>query len=357
MKNEKSRVEELVEKDETVGELRRQIGRLERKLRKTIDRENSIIEAVVEAVIENPPHLVAPRRPASQKSKREEIAVLHLSDTQIGKITETYDTAKAEERVLEACQKIAQIAETRRKSAAIRRCDLILGGDMIEGEDIFPAQAHEIDSSVYEQACVTGPAILCKAILFLAQEFEEVRIFSVPGNHGRNGAYGGRANPRTNWDQVAMHTTRTILLGTTAHPRKELVGRVIWPAVNPRFWTIDRIYNWGLLIVHGHQIRGGFAGFPLYGTAKKMWGWMDSIEEPWDLLAFGHFHTPAMLTIGKRRVYANGTTESDNEYAREELATCGLPCQRALFFDAEHGVLSDDLLYLEIGKPSSKVRR
>lgn len=357
MKKKPTKIQKLVEHEETVGELRKQIGKLERKLQKTITQENTLIDAVVEAVLSNPPRLHVPKAPRKQKAKHEEVAVLHLSDTQIGKITETYDTAKAEDRIMEACQKLAVIASTRRKAAAIRRVDLILGGDMIEGEEIFPHQAHEIDSSVYEQACVTGPAMLCRAVLFLAQEFEEVRVFSVPGNHGRNGPHGGRANPRTNWDQVAMHTTRTILLGSQEHPRNELTGRVIWPEVNPRFWTIDRVYDWGLLIVHGHQIRGGFAGFPYYGTAKKVWGWIDSVPVKWDFLLHGHFHTPAMITVGKRRVYANGTTESDNEYAREELANSGLPCQRALFIDEKHGILSDDLIYLEIGKPSLKVRK
>lgn len=336
---------EFLARDAEVQELRKKVGGLERQLKKARAQESNIIEAVVAALTDSPPRLVAPPVPTFLKKGLHETAILHISDVQLGKVTETYDTAKAEERVLLTCRKAIEVAEIRRSFARIDEIHVYLGGDMIEGEDVFATQAHEIDSSVYDQACVNGPAIFAKAILLLLGSFEKVVVCSVPGNHGRNGSPHTRAHPRTNWDQVLYNVTRTLLLGSPAHPRKELAGRLTFN-LSERFWIVDRVYGWGNLLVHGHQISGGFAGFPWYGASKKAWGWIDSIPETWERLWFGHFHTPVRMTLNKREIFANGTTESDNVYAQEQLAACGRPCQRLAFMDAKHGVVSDDLLYL-----------
>ena len=339
-------VEDAVEQEDAVGELRKQIGKLERQLHKAKLEQSNLIEAVIEQLSNNPPRLVAPLAPKLGKVAAKEVAVLHLSDIQLGKVTETYDTAKAEERVMLACQKAVLITDIRRKSTSIPEIHVYLGGDMIEGENIFSTQAHEIDSSVYDQACVNGPGIFARAILYLLGKFDQVIVYTVPGNHGRNGPKNTNAHPRTNWDQVLYHTTKVLLLGTESNPRKELDGRLIFN-LSERFWIVDPVFGWGNLLVHGHQISGGFAGFPWYGTAKKAWGWIDSLPEKWDNLFFGHFHTPTSMTLGPvRRAYANGTTESDNTFAQEQLAAAGRPCQRLVFMNAEHGVVSDCLLYL-----------
>lgn len=345
MASKKATLAQFLDQDEEVQSLRKKVGTLERQLKLARARESSIIDAVVTELSENPPRLIAPPMPKTPRRKLEEIAVLHLSDIQLGKVTETYDTAKAEERVMLACSKAIEVAEVRRSFAKIDELHVYLGGDMVEGEDIFATQAHEIDSSVYDQACVNGPAIFAKAILSLLAAFPRVVVCTVPGNHGRNGSPHSRAHPRTNWDQVLYHTTRTLLLGGPANPRRDLEGRLEF-RLSERFWIVDRVYKWGNLLVHGHQISGGFAGFPWYGASKKAWGWIDSIPEQWTSLWFGHFHTPVRMTLNKREIFANGTTESDNVYAQEQLAACGRPCQRLVFMDARHGVVSDDLLYL-----------
>lgn len=341
-------LEQFLEKDSEVQGMRRRIGQLERQLKQARAKESTLIDAVVETLIENPPTLVAPEMPTVSRASKKlpaETAILHLSDVQLGKVTETYDTAKAEERIMLTCSKAIEIVRMRRATAKVDEIHLYLGGDMIEGEDVFATQAHEIDSSVYDQACVNGPAIFARAILALLSDFPRVTVCTVPGNHGRNGGPHTRANPRTNWDQVLYNVTRVLLLGTPAHPRKELEGRLTFN-LSERFWHVDRVHRWGNLLVHGHQISGGFAGFPWYGASKKAWGWIDSIPEQWNNLFIGHFHTPVRMTLNKREIFANGTTESDNVYAQEQLAACGRPCQRLLFMNDKHGPISDDLLYL-----------
>lgn len=335
----------------TAAELKAQVRTLERRVRQLQTKEAGIVEAVQQVFENHPMRIEVPKRPKHSKGRYEEIPVLHLSDLQLGKVTRSYDTQVCEDRVMEAMAKTIYITDLRRNIAEINELHVYLGGDVIEGEEIFAHQAHEIDSPVIDQSCVNFPRIVGKALLLALEHYERVVVFSVPGNHGRNGPRHSHGNPKTNWDQVAYITLKTMLLGTKDSPRKELAGRLIFN-LSEEFWIVDRVFDWGNLMVHGHQIGGGFAGFPWYGTAKKAWGWIDAIEEKWDNLLFGHFHTPAMATLGYRRFYANGTTESDNDFAKEQLAACGEPCQRLLFMDEKHGVVSDTLLFLSKIKPA-----
>lgn len=336
--------EEREAQSQTITDLRSHIGRLERRNSSLRSNEFLIKEAVTSALEALPRTFKIPPAPRNKGTKKEEVAILHLSDIQLGKITRSYNTAVADERVQLAMAKTVRITDMRRNNATIRELHIYLGGDMVEGEDIFPHQAHLIDSPLFDQACINGPAIFTRAILTALANFDLVKVYCVYGNHGRNGPKHTRSHPKTNWDRVFYHTLRTNLLGTETNPRKD-VSRLEFHE-SDEFWLVDRVFAWGNLIVHGHQITGGFGGFPWYGTAKKAWGWIDSIEEPWDNLYFGHFHTPAFATLGGRVFYANGTTESDNEFAKESLAACGVPAQRLQFMNQEHGVISDDLLTL-----------
>lgn len=339
--------------DDTVRELRLRLARQERTISKLRTHEQLILDAVDSVLRDAPPRITVPVAPKHPKRKSDEIAILHYSDIQLGKVTKTYNTQVAEERVMRIAEKTIRISNVRRASANINELHVYLGGDMIEGEDIFPHQAHEIDSPLYEQAVLNCPRIFTRALLRLLQAFPLVKVYTVAGNHGRNGPKSTRSSPRTNWDDVFYHVLGTILMGHRDHPRHELEGRLEYHQSDD-FWIVDRVFDWGNLLVHGHQITGGFAGFPWYGTAKKAWGWIDAIEEPWDNLWFGHFHTPAMATLGHRRFYANGTTESDNNFAKEQLAACGVPAQRLAFMTQRHGIISDDMLELVDRQPSSR---
>ena len=53
---------------------------------------------------------------------------------------------------------------------------------------------------------------------------------------------------------------------------------------------------------------------------------------------------------------ANGTTESDNEYALEQLAAAGWPVQRLAFFSAHHGLISDNPVWLTSERRSQAQR-
>jgi len=332
---------QLEEESPTLRSLRAQVAKLERKVSKLRANEELIKDAITQQFEESPAEFEVPKKPRKDRRQGppEEIAVLHWSDTQIGKVTSSYNTQVAEERIMESARKTVEITELRRGNARVDEIRIYLGGDMIEGETIFAHQPHTIDSSVMDQAVINAPRMITNAILYLLEHFRKVKVIGVYGNHGRSAPRNSSANPRTNWDRVCYHTIQNILASHGfSKDRLEVV-------VPDDFYYVDYVYDYGNMIVHGHQIRG-HAGFPWYGFAKKVWGWSDSLPEKFDNVFAGHFHTPTVMTLGLKKVYVNGSTESDNEFAKEELASCGLPAQRLLFMNQEHGVISDNLLYL-----------
>lgn len=326
--------------------LRKEIADLKRRLEGRETNADLIIHAVKEAMDE-PLDLIITPPPKQSKKQCVEIPILHLTDIHVGKSTPSYDTATAALRIQKAVASTLEIINLRRSLATIDEMRLYLGGDIIEGEMIFAHQAHTIDSSVFQQAVKNGPEIIASAILSLLQGVQRIKVVGVPGNHGRSGAYRSSANPETNWDTVLYEIVRHIVQRQLVRTKRE--NDVTWdvPADREEGWyAVDRTFGWGHLLVHGNKIRGGFAGFPFYGTAKKAWGWIDTIKESWDYLWFGHFHTEGRITLNNRVALHGGSTESSNVHAREELAATGHPQQRLAFFTAKLGLVSDESLYL-----------
>ena len=336
------------ERDEVVRQLRSEIGRLKSRLVSRESGEEIIVHAVNQA-LDEPFDLTLPPRPKQSKKKNRLVGVLHISDVHFGKLTPTYDSSVAAERVIKAGQRVLEIVALQRQSSAVDDLRIYLGGDMVEGELIFGGQVHQIDQNVFDQACKTAPEATARLILMLAAEFNSVKVVAVPGNHGRSASRKSAASPLTNWDNVVYESTRLLV-------EKALPERVQWDLPSDRteqWYAVDRVFRWGNLIVHGHEIRG-WGGIPWYGTKMRTAGWIDIIDDPWDYLFFGHFHTCARYDINYRTVLANGSTESYNTYARQEMAAMGTPSQRFVLMNEKKGVVYDCQLYLdESRKPAA----
>ena len=327
-----------------IAALRREVQRLTRDGSRRRGGEALIIHAVEQAY-DDPPDLVVPPRPKLSRKKSEEVALLHVTDTQIGKVTESYNVGVADARLMQLAEKVRTIVEVRRSAVKVDELVLLLGGDIIENENLFPGQQFEIgDRGVFDQAVRDAPAILTRLILRLLEFFPKIRIVAVSGNHGRAAPRSMGSHSRTNWDRVAYEVTRLMVLGPPG-TRPELDGRLTFEIADS-FYSVPRVWDWGLLVIHGDQIRGGFGGFPWYGVGKKAWGWADSIPEAWDFLYFGHFHQHACATLNYRTFFATGTPESGNVYAQEQLAAGGWPSQRLQFLNEEHGVIADHQVFL-----------
>lgn len=282
-----------------------------------------------------------------RRRKAEETAVAVLSDWQLAKVTPTYSSTVCEERIERYAEKVIDLVEIQRADHPVRELRVWLLGDIVEGELIFPGQQHLIDSSLYTQVTVDGPRILGNFLRRMLANFDKVHVVGVIGNHG---ALGGRSrrdyNPESNADRMLYRIMQQILVG-----EKRLTW-IIPDGDRERHWyAVDTIGSLSTLLIHGDQIRGGFAGFPWYGLAKKGWGWATgAVPEHFDEIAFGHYHQPTRMTLNRITARCNGSTESTNTYAMEQLAAVGRPSQWLLFAHPERGITAEYCVWLDEGE-------
>ena len=324
----------------------KQLEKENKKLWSIIQQRDGMTELVLSQVAESlkrfkwsPPK----RRRKDRNKKLEEVAVIHLSDTQIGKLTKSYDSTVAAQRIKQFGETVIKLVANRRTGAKVESCVLMIGGDIVEGETIFTTQPWVVDSDLWDQAIKVGPKILADLIINLASEFRPLHIGAVPGNHGRPSPKSIATSPRTNFDMICTHIARLMVSNVIKD------DRITWDIDHDEFYCIIPVLGHNILLVHGDQISGGggLGGYPLTGLARKVAGWSGAIPDYWEYIFLGHFHRPMAGVIQDKMFYANGTTESDNEFALEVIGESGKPAQRVVFFNKKHGSVSDSLVWLD----------
>jgi len=317
--------------------LKAELAKLRRKVRVSGAQTNLILEAVREVLTENPVNIRIPSPPKTPKHKDVEHAVVHLTDTQIGKVTKTYDSAIAGARIRELGKKVATCIERHRSYARVDVLHLYLGGDLVEGETIFDGQAHVIDSAVLEQATRTAPSYIAELIVGFLGVVDHVNVVGVPGNHGRSAHKGSNAHPLTNWDSVAMSTAR-LMIGEQK--------RVSWNL--PDDWHAGNdVLGHKHLLIHGDNLYTSVFGGKAFKARLLMW--RESIPYDWRTMFFGHYHELCSGMIAGLRWQCGGSPESNNDFALRVLSDQARPMQRLQFWNEEHGLVADRPIYLNYG--------
>jgi hypothetical protein len=321
--------DELAAPDPEVEELRAAARRLSAQL----DRERARTVALVDAVYQaaRDAATIAGRAPTprplrDRRQRREEVALVHTTDWQAGKHNDTYDLDVLHRRIGQLADKVVSITDIQRADHPVRRCVVLVGGDMVEGVTVFPGQAWEIHAGLYEQL-FRGARILEEFLVTLLAGFDEVEVFDIYGNHGRIGRRGDV-------------------------PRGDNVDRIMYGIVAERFTNEPRLtwhhaptwhHHVGIgaytaLLIHGDQIRSFGGNLPAYGILRKVNAWAAGVLDPFTDAFVGHFHTAQILNgADGRKVYMTGSPESGNEYAREFVAATGHPSQTLAFVDPDEG--------------------
>lgn len=278
--------------------------------------------------------------PKPRVKKNHDTAVLLLSDWQLGKVTASYDSGTVAERIGRLCSTVDVLVDERRQARPLDRIAVCLAGDIVEGELIFPGQAHLIDASLYRQV-VSGAEIIAEVVRWAATRFPTVEVHAVWGNHGFLGGRSRREmHSESNADTFAYWGAQL----ATANLRN-----VTWSIALDWHTIVDLGDRCRFLMCHGHQVKG-WAGIPWYGWARKVLGW-SSMQRIWPDLNFdhvlaGHFHTPTSMYLNGRRVWINASTESHNAYAAENLAAAGEAAQWFLVATPGKGVTAEHLVNL-----------
>lgn len=334
-----SDLEEFQKVDE-LAELKAAHGRALRALAKREQATEELVGAVYQAArdaalgLKIPP--VTPPK-ADKRKQNPESAILLLSDWQWGKITPTYNSDIAAKRVEQLAAKVKSLVDIQRAEHPVRELHIHLLGDLVEGEDVFPGQAHLIDSGLYGQMFGAAES-LAKLVREMLAHFERVRVVGVIGNHGRIGRRGV-SRPETNADAM-MYRIAQMAVGN----EKRLEWVETFTQGERHWYAVNEVQGKRWFLFHGDQVGGGFAGFPWYGFGKKLLGWKTSVA-PFDYSCGAHFHTPTRMYLNGLTHWNGGSIESTNTFAQEQLAAAGEPCQWLLFQHRE-GVTAEYLVRL-----------
>lgn len=259
------------------------------------------------------------------------------SDTQIGKVTPTYNTDKAYEAVGLYTDYVLGHYQDFSQLYNIKTAHVYFLGDIVEGENIFPTQPHLLDTSVFRQATVDGPQMYGEQLRRLLERFEQVIVVCVIGNHGRLGKF---SNPESNMDRVLYQTLYWMFAN---EPRIKFV--IPQGHGESMFWAVDKIGDYSTLLVHGDQ----FGPPTSQGSyASKILGWKaGAIPVHFDDVAFGHYHQNVKFTIGNIVARGAGSTESYNTFAQERLGRQSRPSQHLQIVDPQQGVYWESDIFLD----------
>lgn len=327
------------EEDESSNKfLRSEVSRLQRLVEKYKNSADQTYQGILDALSDNVKRIkIDP--PKKTKATRAKELVLNPwnSDLQLGKVSPTYDSNIAAERVELYTDKILQYYTDYSSEYSITTAHVYFLGDIVEGENIFPTQPHLLDTSVFRQATVDGPSIYGAQLRRLLEVVDKVRVVGVIGNHGRLSRY---ANPESNMDRVLYQ-----VLYWMFHDEPRIEFDIPQGHGESSFWAVDSIGKYSTLLVHGDQF-----GPPTTQNTyvKKIPAWRSGgIPVPFQDVAMGHYHQNVKLTIGNSVVRIAGSPESYNTFAQERLGVMGRPSQHLQLVDPESGVYWENDIYLD----------
>ena len=322
------------------SELKISYTKLLQEYEKIKTKENHLAEAVYRAVKEEitdgilyqVPFYTPPKK--DTRKANEEVAVAVLADWQLAKVTPDYNSKICEERIQLYADKIIHLTEIQRQDHPVRDLRIWTLGDIVEGELIFPGQSFLVDGGLYRQVTVDGPRIMKNFITRMLENFETVTFVGAIGNHG---AIGGRSrrdhDPETNADRMLYRIIELMF-----EKEKRIKFNIPDGRGDRNWYAIDRIGNYSSLLIHGDQF-GSLSAF--YSFQKKVYGWkVGAIQEHFDDVYCGHFHTPTKMTFNTVQFRISGSPESTNTYAMESLAAVGRPSQPLMFVHPEKGMVT-----------------
>lgn len=304
---------------------------LARKYEKELDLTAKVLEVIEDSIVEAV--IPVPQLYAPKVSEHDETVVLLMSDIHVGKKTVTYNPNVFANRMDNLEHRMMSIVTQHRAVRLIRKLVIVLNGDVIDSESVYPGQAVDhIAIPIIDQLYSVGIPRLTEFLLFCLANFEEVEVYCTRGNHGRQNAAKWTSSKSTNWDYVAYKSLEAM---TINQPRLK------WN-INVKDWkSMFRIEGWGFLAAHGDMIRRYYS-LPYYGMTRQAMRWQNAYRDKMRLtyFLFGHFHSAGIFRFNNCVVIMNGSFVTDDPYAEENLGVASVPEQTLFFVHKKYGVSS-----------------
>jgi hypothetical protein len=327
---------EALEENAEVADLRRALVSTQRQLAKAKAKTDDLVAATItaahDATIALGPIKPTPA-PTFKAHTRAEVALWDTGDWQYSKLTPSYSSAIADQRIRTFVSKAQALTELHRKGTPVDDGVVVFGGDMVEGLFNFPSQVFEIDATIFEQYVRVG-RLLVEVVQGALSVYKRVTVVAEWGNHGRIGSKRDAVPRADNIDRMAFELARQLLEGEK---------RLTWQDSGEDVQRIE-IGNYRALVMHGDEIgRNGFASPTTMRAHVERWksGAYRVDGKPWPFrdVYSHHYHTHCewALADGEGSLFQTGSTESDNRYANIGMASAAIPSQRVHFIDPDKG--------------------
>ena len=326
---------------ENIESPEKKVRRLEaesRKLKRIIkeaEKEGDLTSKIVSVVkdsVESIPPIKLPKPQVYKDAQNEEIATLLLSDVHIGKQTKSYNHRVFAKRLDILRDSMFRIVQAHRSIRPIKKLVIVMNGDIIDAESIYPAQAIDhISAKIIDQIFTIGLPKLLEFLYSCLENFEEIEVYCQKGNHGKLNASKWSSSKSTNWDFVMYKALESATVGQP---------RIRWN-INTKDWkSMFKIQGHGFLACHGDMIRMYYS-LPDYGFSRQSLRWANAYRNKMKLTHFlySHFHS---INTGKRFnnivYYCNGSFVTDDPFGEENLGVASVPEQLFFFVHKKFGV-------------------
>lgn len=260
--------------------------------------------------------LVTLREYKSTKPRKrgdQEEAILHISDGHAGKVTVSYDEDVYRARMDTLFDATMTIITLHRNMYPVRKLRMLYTGDNIQGESPYQgSKVGTIKMGARDQTIKLAYPANVRLIASLKQQFEEVELECVPGNHG-----GDRLAPETSKEDLRLYDLLKVHFEKT---------KGIKINIYEGFSAIVDILGFKCFIFHGDGIPCQ-QGVPFFALDKKLKSWY--MQYGGFNYAFGgHFHKRHSDEISSRLEYFMcGSLASDDEWALKKLGISSNPSQ------------------------------
>lgn len=240
--------------------------------------------------------------------------IIHRTDDHFGELVmnqhgdEVFNSEIAKERVHKVFDRTMEIADARTAMGEeLDAAHLLLGGDIVTGEDIYEGQGHEIDLTLQEQIEMAGN-VYVEQIRRLSERFPSVQVVCQPGNHGRLGS----GNP-TNSDGILYSMLDKVV-------RESDMDNVTFLQSSRSYYIDFTIRDWDAHLRHGHD-----SSLEHIGTSAGKQRWLTwLVDHGFDVAFRGHYHLYKEEPISGKPVHMGGSIVPQTEF-EESHALSGRP--------------------------------
>ncbi len=243
--------------------------------------------------------------------------------------------------------KVIEITRIFRHEHDIRKLFIAMLGDLFNNETRIENIRNNVDWN--SRLVFKVASVYFQGLRALLTEFDELDIIGIAGNESRLPEKISFQDPTNNWDWVLYQLLKVMLADEVSR------GRVNF--VIPDSAAVVAVRESGnYLLSHGNEIRGGYAGLPHYGIARRAANehelrrpsrWNPQGQD-FDYWFFAHFHT--QMATDHERHFCNGSGCGADPYARTGLGRGGPAMQRLLVLTEKHGVTYQAGLSLQDAK-------